>query len=209
MVGMIQLINLMEQELVQRGVTIITSSPVETVADQGTGLVFTMRKKCTGPTTYNKIYADRAILALSPQLVTQLTFEPPLDQDRMALGSSIPSQEKPLKSFCPLILPFGYNQEMLRTMPPRLPLPMVPYTICFIRRWAIHPHLSDSLQEPQPKTVSPYRTKIFDCASCIRFRPCTKSKMYHSASLPNGGDWKSSREDAMREYVLPMDPWFD
>ena len=87
--GMIQLITRMEQYLVQRGVTIVTSSPVETVTDQGTGLVLTMRTNSTGPTTiYNKIYADRAILALSPQLVTQLTFVPPLDQDRMDLGQA-------------------------------------------------------------------------------------------------------------------------
>ena len=111
--GMIQLITYMEQTLLQRGVTILTSSPVETITDQGTGLVLTMRKNNNGPTTTtinNKIYADRAILALSPQLVTQLTFEPPLDQDRMDLGQAfLPG--KAMKVILSFDTPFWLQQR--------------------------------------------------------------------------------------------------
>ena len=78
--GMIQVVHSIKQDLLTRGATIQTNSPVETVLDMGQyGIGLGIRGG-------GMIRCDRVVFALSPQLIAKLTFTPELPEDRLDLG---------------------------------------------------------------------------------------------------------------------------
>lgn len=89
--GMVKLTHLMEQDILDRGVTILKSSPVERVKNSSDGTTTTTHRHhvelhIKGGT---KVNCDRVIFALSPQLVAKMEFSPPLDHGRIELGRAM------------------------------------------------------------------------------------------------------------------------
>jgi monoamine oxidase len=108
--GMAALYCRMEQDLLlrtRRTVTILKSCPVVSVRDDGTG---NGKVELGVKDGRRKIFCDRVILALSPQLLSKISFYPPLDEGRQELWRAI-VPGKTIKVFVSFENPFWLQSK--------------------------------------------------------------------------------------------------